>query len=278
MAHLLNPQTEKVIGVVGGMGPQAGTDLLDHISRLTNATRDQHHRSVILMSFPGRIADRTAFVEGREKTNPGYSIARIIGQLERAGATVAGIACNSAHIPAIYTVILEALHRAGSKIRLLHMPRETCQYTRDRFPRARRVGVLATNGVYRSGLYRDHLRQTLFEPVLPDFPFQDEVIHRMIYDPVFGIKARPDGITAEARELLDKALHYFESRGVEVIILGCTEFSLIVKDHYAGGLPVVNSNEVLARALIRETEDNAFETSVNDGLAVWQGASRTNYV
>src|SRR5882762_75747 len=121
-------EDDKIIGIVGGMGPQAGADLLDRISRATNATRDQQHRSVVLMSFPKHIADRTAFMEGAVHENPGFSIAEVIGRLENAGAKVVGIACNSSHIPAIYNTVLDELHRMNSNVKLLHMPFETCRY------------------------------------------------------------------------------------------------------------------------------------------------------
>src|SRR6187402_3337971 len=101
----------KVIGIVGGMGPQAGAALFNDILRQTNAMTDQQHLSTILMSFPGDIADRTAFLEGEPVVNPAFVIAQVIKKLENAGAEIIGMACNTSHAPEIYDVVTEQLSR-----------------------------------------------------------------------------------------------------------------------------------------------------------------------
>ncbi|MEQ9659939.1 MAG: hypothetical protein RLO00_17505, partial [Fulvivirga sp.] len=60
----------RTIGIVGGMGPQAGVTLHEAIVRHTSAITDQEHLSVILMTFPRAIQDRTKFLCGLTKENP----------------------------------------------------------------------------------------------------------------------------------------------------------------------------------------------------------------
>jgi aspartate racemase len=242
----------RVIGVVGGMGPQSGIALLNSITAQTAARSDQEHLSVILMSFPRIIIDRTFFLEGRTNINPGLQIAKIIRKLEMSGAEVVGIACNTSHAPAIFDVITEQLELMESRVQLLNMAVETCRYISDHFPRETRIGLMATNGTYRSGIYGNLLGNWGYEVILPDADFQESVIHRMIYEREFGIKSNPAGITKEVAHLLDKALRFFNDRGTDVIILGCTEFSLTAATSMAAGLQIVDSTEVMARALIRE--------------------------
>ena len=243
--------TESIIGIVGGMGPQAGTALLDSITVQTNAQKDQQHLSTILMSFPGCIVDRTAFLEREEAVNPAYSIANVITKLEQAGATIVGMACNTSHVPEIYDVVVEELRQRNSAVRLLHMPSETCYHIKCQFGPARRVGLMATNGTYRSRLYEEQLKQLGYEVIVPDAQFQNDVIHRMIYDPKFGIKARVKGIAPPAKHLLDKALAFYQDKKTDVLILGCTELSLILAEREVSDMAVVDSTEVLARALIQ---------------------------
>ena len=50
------------IGVVGGVGPFAGTDLVNKIFRHTKAVRDQDHINLIMTSCPSLIPDRTDFL------------------------------------------------------------------------------------------------------------------------------------------------------------------------------------------------------------------------
>ena len=248
---------DKIIGIVGGMGPQAGVALLESITRFTEAATDQEHLPAILMSFPGWITDRTAFLEGHVNSNPAYTIAGIIKKLESAGAEVIGIACNTSHAPRIYNVVMDELQNSGSKARLVNMPYETCKHIKDNYPQASRVGVMCTNGTYRSGIYRDLLRNMGFEAVIPDQSFQNDVIHRMVYDPEFGIKSNTGGITKQVRSLMREALAFFEESDTDALILGCTEFSLIPSgsDEASAGeanMIIADSTEILAKSLIRE--------------------------
>ncbi|MCQ2444318.1 MAG: hypothetical protein MJ061_02330, partial [Mailhella sp.] len=53
--HLPEPRT---IGIVGGLGPFAGYDLVREIFRWTKASVDQDHLPRMLHSFPGWIPER----------------------------------------------------------------------------------------------------------------------------------------------------------------------------------------------------------------------------
>ena len=243
---------KKVIGIAGGMGPLAGMKLFNNIINLTVANTDQQHIPVVLMSFPGDITDRTAFLEGIEKINPALAIAEVIGKLETAGATVAGIACNTAHAPAILGLLEEQLKKMKSEITLINMPFETCRCIKEISPFIKRVAVLSTNGTCKSGVYLNWLREFGYEMVVPDPDFQNDVIHRMIYDPVFGLKANSTAISRRVRLLVQQTLRYFKDRNTDAIIVGCTELSLVFKEGYTDGMLVIDSSMSLARALIRE--------------------------
>jgi aspartate racemase len=241
-----------VIGIVGGMGPQAGNALFDRITALTHASKDQDHHSVILMSLPSKIVDRTAFLTGSIDENPGYAIADIICKLEGCGATVVGIACNTSHSSAIFNVIMSCLEKRGSKVKLLSMPEETCRLIAENYPRVRRVALMTTNGTYRTQLYEQMVNAGGMEAIVPDVEFQNDVIHRMIYDPKFGIKANPAAITDQARNLLRQAITFFKKQNADAIILGCTELSLMISQETIGEMVVVDSTIALAKGLIRE--------------------------
>ena len=92
--HLPEPRT---IGIVGGLGPYAGYDLLRKIFRWTKAGVDQEHLPVMLHSFPGWIPERPAFLLGEKQENPGEDLGGILAQLAATGARVMGIPCNTAH-------------------------------------------------------------------------------------------------------------------------------------------------------------------------------------
>jgi aspartate racemase len=253
--NVMDIEGDPVIGIVGGMGPEAGLSLFNKILLHTEARTDQEHLSVMLMSFPKHIADRTMFLEGRVSVNPAYSVARIFEKLESAGSKVGAIACNTCHAPAIYNTILEELDRTHCAIKLVNMPFETCRYIKEHHANVYRIGVMCTNGTYKTGIYEHLLKECGYEVVVPDFGFQNDVIHRMIYDPEFGIKANPNSITREAKLLMDKALAFFKQRKASAIILGCTELSLVTAtDEVATDMLVIDSTDALALALIREAK------------------------
>lgn len=240
----------KTIGIVGGMGPEAGYALGNSILRHTHAATDQEHLPVVLLSFPGRIGDRTAFLEGRIEENPGYEIAKLILELERLGAEVAGLACNTAHASKIFHIILKELIAAQSHVKLLNMPWETCRFIRKNYPHIRRIGLMTSNGTYQAQIYRSPLEKMGYEIIVPEFDFQNEVIHRLIYDPDIGIKANPGTTPASANFLLNRAIDFFDQNQAELIVMGCTEIPMVLTGTTVKDMILVNPTDVLARALI----------------------------
>jgi aspartate racemase len=244
---------QKVIGVLGGCGPYAGLQLVKNIFDQTIAGTDQEHLPVYLSSVPGDIADRTAYLLNPATENPAFSIAGLLSKLEEAGAEVAGIACNTSHAPAIYEVICGELQRTGSRIKLLHIVDETIRFLRETSPHITKVGILCSDGTYRTKLYENRLLCAGYDVIRPSEAFQHMYIHQCIYDEQFGIKAHSSPVTNWAKECIAKAAAYFEEMGAEALILGCTEFSLAIGSQTVKGMQVVDSVKVLARALIRDT-------------------------
>jgi aspartate racemase len=242
----------KIIGVIGGCGPQAGILLADHVFRQTKATTDQEHLPLLLSSIPGKITDRTAYILGHTSENPADALAELILQLEISGASVVGIACNTAHSPVIFDRIRDILLAKNSAVKLLHIVEETIEFLSLHFNHAKRIGVLCTEGSYKTRLYEDFLKQHGFEFIDPGEKFQREFIHRCVYDPLFGVKACSSPVSTQARQLLKKIIAYYRSEGADALILGCTEYSIMITDDSIREIPVIDSTKVLARALVRE--------------------------
>ena len=59
-----------MIGIVGGVGPYAGLDLMRKVFDNTLAHCDQDHVDALLFSHSSKIVDRTEYLEGREQDNP----------------------------------------------------------------------------------------------------------------------------------------------------------------------------------------------------------------
>lgn len=242
-----------MIGIVGGIGPYAGIDLLNKIYSNTLAKKDQDYLSVILLSLPSSIEDRTQFLLGEIGKNPGHSIAKIILKLEALGAEVAGIPCNTAHSDEIFSVILNHLKKEGSQIEVLNMISETIDFIKVQFSHFSKIGVLSTTGTYKHGIYSKSLERNGFIAVEPSLAIQESLVHPAIYDPDYGIKLNTNPFHQKAMENLESAMSYLRDKGAEAVILGCTEIPLVVTTENVQGMVVINPTNVLARRLIQRT-------------------------
>lgn len=237
-----------MIGIVGGVGPLAGLDIFKKIIEETIATKDQEHLPVILSSQPHRIADRTAFLLQKSNENPGYALLKIIEKLDNSGAKVAAIPCNTAHAPAIFDVITKQLKDANSKIKLLHIVEETAKFIKANFPN-QTVGVLSTTGTRDTGLYKNILSDFCIVNIAPDDELQP-LVHDAIYNEQYGIKAFSSPVTSKATENLIQAISVLKKQGAQVIVLACTELPLALTEKSYFGIPTVDPNRILARALV----------------------------
>lgn len=256
-----DPPIEPIIGIIGGAGPYAGLDLVKKIFDQTLARGDQEHLSVALLSLPGIIADRTAYLLGDEQNNPATGIAHVALQLERIGATVVAIPCNTAHAEAILEPVLWRLRQARSTVKMLHLIGETIKFLQTDCPGRCRIGVLSTNGTYHLGLYARPLEEAGYQVVLPTLQMQEEVVHRAIYHPELGIKAQAHPVTSQARQWLEEAVLALKKDGAEVIILGCTELPLALPEAAVHDILMIDPATILARALIREVAPDKLKPS-----------------
>ncbi len=229
----------KAIGVVGGVGPFAGTDLVNKVFRHTRATRDQEHISLFLTSCPSIIPDRTEFLlEGGE--NPAPGIERCISWLAGCGATAVGIACNTAHAPEILSRV-----EIPDGVRLVNMIEETSKAVAG----MSKVGLLATLGTLRCNVYDKYI-QTFIKPDLE----VAQAVHAAIYDKGYGIKAL-SAVSDKARRDVCHAVEHLKEKGCSAVILGCTELPLVFNgEHAFEGVRLIDPTEILAIELIRATE------------------------
>lgn len=242
---------EKIIGVVAGAGPLAGLDLLRKILDQTVAARDQDHLTVISLSRPSQIPDRTEFLLGHTDVNPAYAILDQLQALTQLGVELAAVPCNTAHAPPIFDVVQTGLRAAGSRLQFLHMIEETADFLHRYYPHLKRVGILSTTGTYRARVYPSILESAGFKVLVPPLELQEQTIHPAIYAPEYGIKTC-GYVTERARHSLIAGVDALRQAGAQAIILGCTEIPLAIHEKKKDGTIIVDPTLVLARALIRE--------------------------
>lgn len=232
-----------ILGIFGGMGPEATANLYQMIIEITPAAKDQDHVPTLIFSFP-QVPDRTTAIRTGDHSIVPYLVEGV-RLLEKAGATLIAIPCNTAHY--YYDDMQKAVH-----IPIIHMIREAAVETLKRHPGVKTVGLLATSGTIASGLYEREFRDRGVAVIVPDEGQQSDLVMRSI-----GlIKARQDRDLC--RELLGQAGRDLVRRGAQVIVLGCTEIPLAF-DPATVDVPVVNASRVLAEAALRLYQEQARE-------------------
>jgi len=236
-----------MIGVVGGIGPYAGLDLFYKILNRTKAACDQEHLPISMLSVPHSIPDRTEFLLGNSKINPATTISKVICALYNQGSTVIGLPCNTAHAKPIFNEIIE---RIPKEVKLVHMINEVSKFIKNKYPSIENVGILSTMGTSISHVYPDCFSQYRLNGIQVSEEIQKNYISPAIYSKDHGIKAQSNPVTAQAKKELLKGIDYLDKEGAEIIIMGCTEIPLAIKDNKINGKPLIDSTKILARALI----------------------------
>ena len=248
-------EKRKMIGIVGGMGPYAGLDLVKKVFDLTKADEDQDHVPLAMISVPHKIEDRTKFLEGRIKTNPGIEIARIVKKLSKQGASVIGIPCNTAHSPAI---IKEVYNTMPNGVMFINMIQEVLKFIQDKYKGIDRVGVLATAGTIKANVYTDELIKNNLQPIALSNNKQGELIDKSIYSKDFGIKSFSNPVHESAVKNIELAIESLIEKKAEVIILGCTEIPLAINSTSYNSVPLIDSTMILAKSLLKHSSQNIF--------------------
>ena len=240
-------EKRKMIGIVGGMGPYAGLDLVRKIFDLTQANQDQDHVPLAMISVPHKITDRTKFLEGGTDINPGIEISNIVRQLSDQGASVIGMPCNTAHSSKI---INEVYNSIPEGITFVNMVSEVIKFIKGEYPDIERVGILATTGTMKAGVYNKELINNDLKPVLLSKENQKKLIDQAIYDKDFGIKSISSPVHDIAKRKIHLAIESLIKNKAEVVILGCTELPLAVNATSVKTIPLIDSTMVLARSLL----------------------------
>ena len=226
------------IGVVGGVGPLAGATLVQRIYEGSGACCDQSQPRVLLASYPAEIADRTAYLLGRSAINPAHGLQRVLRDLKAGGATLAGIACVTAHAEAIYSQL-------DPEVKLMSLTEEVKRTAADM--RLQRLGVLSTLGTYEARIFQDLFGSGECEPVFPEAAGRERV-----HEAIYGLKSSRFEQRHALGEMVRQAAEDLIRQGVEAVLLGCTELPLLLSAESLEGVPLLDPLKILARALRRE--------------------------
>lgn len=231
--------SDRPIGILGGMGPEATVLLQQKLIGAVPARDDADHIPLLIdmnPQVPSRIAH---LIEGRGE-NPGPTLAAMARRLETAGAAALAMPCNTAHHYARY--ITEAVAPP-----LLNIVEISADHAAATLNRGARVGMLASPAVRLTRLFDEALTARGLSALWPE---DDGPMLAAIRD----IKANGPG--RGSREALHEVSEWLAARGAAFQLIACSEFSLIA-DSVADGVRGVDTLDLLTGAIVRFHQGSA---------------------
>lgn len=221
----------KKLGIIGGLGPMATAYFLQLIVEMTKAETDQEHIEIILHSKP-QIPDRTSFILGYSDEDPMPHLLDAGKGLVAQGVEILAIPCITAHF-------FQKKLEEEVNCPIIHAIEETAMYLKTENISC--VGIMATDGTIKSSLFQKVLDSYNIKVIVPTENMQNNVMH-LIYQ---NVKAGKPIDLCKFRQTADSLFH----EGAQVILLGCTELSMVKRDHDIGS-GFLDVMEVLARKVV----------------------------
>jgi len=222
---------DRLVGVIGGMGPDATIDFMSKVVEFTPAQNDQDHVRLLVDQNPRTPSRQMAL--NHEGESPGPVLAHAAARLQQGGAEFLVMPCNTAHawrddivaavtIPFVSIIdesVAQAIHSADGP-----------------------VGLLTTPGCFTAGLYQQAIARADRELVLQTEAELAETM-RLIDRIKAGDRSDEveDGLRNLAKQLVE--------RGASTIVAACTELPLVLNQSMVS-VPLIGSTDALARKTV----------------------------
>ena len=216
-----------MIGILGGMGTQAGLDFCNKLAILNRGKIDQDYPLFLLYNksnIPGRpesIGIHTGKMSGKvnNKVNKKkyLSVLKSLDKgcklLKKSKCKFIVIPCNTAHY--WYEDLQKKI-----KLPIINMPKEVFAHTKKKCKRNSSIGLLATEGTLKTGVYNKFFDKD-FNLIFPNQVIQNSSVNK-------AIKLVKMGKVKLASKVIKPAIDYLIKKKCKKIILGCTELPIAI--------------------------------------------------
>ena len=218
------------IGIIGGLGPLATVKFMEMLNNRLSDIKEEVE--MVVINDP-TTPDRTSYILDNTKENPIYNILEMVKKIELFKCNLIVMPCNTASY--FYKEI-----ESNTNIHFINIVEETVKYLSNHH--IKKIGLLATEGTIKSGIYKELLNFYNIELITPNKEEQT-IISSIIYD---GIKS---GKVIDLNEFYN-VINHLKEKGSEKIILGCTELSALKKIYNLNNDILVDAMEILADSTI----------------------------
>ena len=199
-----------MIGILGGMGTQAGLDFCSKLAKLNRGKADQKYPLFVLYN-KSNIPDRKQNLKRYNKVLK--SLIEGCKFLQKSKCKFISIPCNTAHY--WYKDLRKKIN-----IPILNMPEIVYLNAKNNLKKNSKIGLLATEATIKTGVY-SHYFHKKFLLISPNTTLQQRSVNK-------SIKLVKMGKTKEAERAIKPAVNYLIKKKCKKIILGCTQLPIAI--------------------------------------------------
>ena len=199
-----------MIGILGGMGTQAGLDFCNKLAKLNKGKTDQKYPLFVLYNksnIPGRPENLHRYNKVLKSLLNGCKF------LEKNKCKFIVIPCNTAHY------WYDDLQKK-TRIPIVSMPREVYLHAIKKCKKNSKIGLLATEGTIKTGVYNNFFNKK-FKLIHPIKSIQSKNVNK-------AIKLVKMGKIKNAAKAIKPAVNFLIKMKCKKIILGCTELPIAI--------------------------------------------------
>lgn len=225
----------KRIGIVGGLGPEATVDYYKElIDAFKGSGTDLNYPEIIIYSV--NMSEFISLMRQKEYDKATALMLTKLNALKHAGAEFAAISANTPHL--MFDQI-----RQQSPLELISIVEATCNEFLSQG--LKRPGLFGTGFTMNATFYQDVFKQHGVEVVVPEQEDREVINQKLFSEIELGI------FTDETRALLISIIEKMvKNQGIDSLILGCTEFPLILTGKVYAGIPMLNTTKIHVDAIV----------------------------
>ena len=225
----------KKIGLIGGLGPEATVDYYKEIIKAFSVdNEDLNYPEIIVYSV--NMSEFIGLMKLKEYDKAASLLLEKLEALKRAGADFAAITANTPHL------LFDELEKK-SPLRLISIVEATCNEAVSR--NLKKPGLFGTGFTMNASFYPEVFNRNNIEIIMPDDDEKEIINQKLFREIEHGI------FKDETRKLLIDIIQKMkDEKQIDSIILGCTEFPLILNEPEYCGIPVLNTTQIHVNKIV----------------------------
>jgi len=225
----------KRIGLIGGLGPEATVDYYKEITGAFKGTGNGLVSPEILI-YSVNMSEFLEMMNKKEYDKAVNYLLQKINALVAAGADFVALTANTPHL--FFNRLRE---RTG--IPLLSIVEATCREAMSRG--LKRPGLFGTGFTMNNLFYPDTFSRFGMEVIMPEQEDKEIINHKLFSEIELGI------FKDNTRDLLVEIIgKMVKEKGIDSIILGCTEFPLILTETAYAGIPALDTTRIHVKEIV----------------------------